>query len=129
MVYCVRILADAKEVLVLPFIHTRVNRPVSQEQEKKLAQLLGRAVSALGKSENWLMLQFDDNCRLYFKGDCQKPLAFVNVKLYGGAGRDAYQAMTGQVTEILKEVLSIPAENIYVEYEETDHWGWQGSNF
>ena len=113
----------------MPFIHTRVNRPISQEQEKELTQQLGRAVSLLGKSENWLMLQFEDNCRLYFKGDSRMPLAFVNVKLYGGAGRDAYQAMTGRVTEILEEVLSIPADGVYVEYEETDHWGWQGSNF
>ena len=113
----------------MPFIHTRVNRPISQEQEKALSQQLGQAVSLLGKSENWLMLQFEDNCRLYFKGDSRKPLAFVNVKLYGHAEREAYERMTGKVTEILNGVLSIPSDGVYVEYEETDHWGWQGSNF
>ncbi len=113
----------------MPFIQTRVNRPIGQEQEKELARRFGQAVSALGKSENWLMLQFEDNCRLYFKGDSRKALAFVNVKLYGAAGKEAYQSMTAQVTEILQEVLSVPADGVYVEYEETDHWGWQGSNF
>ena len=113
----------------MPFIHTRVNRPISEEQEKALARQYGQAVSLLGKSESWLMLQFEDQCRLYFKGECGEPLAFVSVKLYGGAGKDAYQRMTGRVTEILGDVLSIPAEGIYVEYEETEHWGWQGSNF
>ena len=113
----------------MPFIHTRVNRPISQEQEKTLARQYGQAVSLLGKSESWLMLQFEDSCRLYFKGENSKPLAFVNVKLYGGAKKEAYQKMTAQVTQILGDTLSIPAEGIYVEYEETDHWGWQGSNF
>ena len=113
----------------MPFIHTRVNRPIGQTQEKQLARQFGQAVSLLGKSESWLMLQFEDNCRMYFQGDSSKPLAFVNIKLYGGAGKEAYQQMTGRITEILGDVLSIPASCIYVEYEETDHWGWQGSNF
>ena len=113
----------------MPFIHTRVNRSISQEAEKKLAKDLGQAISCLGKSENWLMLQFEDNCRLYFKGDSQKPLAFVNVKLYGHAGKDAYEQMTEKITAMLEDTLSIPADGIYVEYEETEHWGWNGSNF
>ncbi len=113
----------------MPFIQTRVNRPISQEQEKALARQYGQAVSLLGKSESWLMLQFEDNCRLYFQGDNSKHLAFVSVKLYGGAKKEAYQEMTAQVTRILGDTLSIPSGGIYVEYEETDHWGWQGSNF
>ncbi len=113
----------------MPFIHTRVNRPISQEAEKKLAKDLGQAINVLGKSESWLMLQFEDNCRLYFKGDSQKPLAFVNVKLYGRASTDAYNKLTGKIMAMLEETLSIPADGIYVEYEETPHWGWNGSNF
>ncbi|MBR3739931.1 MAG: hypothetical protein IKN04_05640 [Clostridia bacterium] len=113
----------------MPFIHTRVNRPISRGQEEQLARQYGEAVTLLGKSENWLMLQFEENCRLYFKGSYSEPLAFVNVKLYGSAGKEAYQQMTGRITGILGDVLSIPAGGIYVEYEETDHWGWQGSNF
>ncbi|MBR3019216.1 MAG: hypothetical protein IKH57_19410 [Clostridia bacterium] len=113
----------------MPFIHTRVNRPISQEAEKALAQQMGQAVSLLNKSENWLMLQFEDNCRMYFKGDCRKPLAFVGVKLYGKAEKEDYQRFTAEVTRILGDVLSVPADGVYVEYEETDNWGWQGSNF
>ena len=113
----------------MPFIHTRTNQTISQEAEKKLAKDLGQAITVLGKSESWLMLQFEDNCRLYFKGDSRKPLAFVNVKLYGSASRDAYEKLTGKITQLLGDVLSIPADGVYVEYEETDHWGWQGSNF
>ena len=113
----------------MPFIHTRVNRPISKEAEKSMAKRLGEAVSLLGKSENWLMLQFEDNCRMYFKGDCGKPLAFVSVKLYGSADREAYQRFTAEATRILGDTLSGPTDGVYVEYEETEHWGWQGENF
>ncbi len=113
----------------MPFIQTKVNRPISQEQEKLLAREMGKAIELLGKSEEWLMLQFEDCCRLYFKGDSQKPLAFVNVKLLGRAGEENYQRLTGRITEVLSDVLSIPADGIYVEYDETGHWGWNGSNF
>lgn len=113
----------------MPFIHTRTNRPISKETEKKLAQELGQAVALIGKSENWLMLQFEENCRLYFKGDSNIPLAFVNVRLYGKAGSKAYEKLTERITVLLEEALSIPRDGIYVAYEETEHWGWNGSNF
>lgn len=113
----------------MPFIHTRVNRPIDAQTEKELSRRLGQAVSLLGKSESWLMLQFEDNCRLYFKGDSRKPLAFVNVKLFGAASKAAYEKMTEEITVILEETLSIAPDGIYVEYEETDHWGWNGANF
>ena len=113
----------------MPFIHTRVNRPISQEAEKKLTKEYGDAVALLGKSESWLMLQFEDNCRMAFQGKSDRPIAFVGVKLYGRADKEAYERMTGKITAILTDALSIPADSVYVEYEETFHWGWNGSNF
>lgn len=114
----------------MPFIHTRINRPLDQAAEKALAQRLGKAISLLpGKSESWLMLQFEDNCRLYFKGDSQKPLAFVNVKLLGTADDASCDRLTGEITRILGDILSIAPDGVYVEYDETNHWGWNGSNF
>ncbi len=113
----------------MPFIHTRVNRPLGKEEEKALSRELGQAVKLLGKSESWLMLQFEDNCRLYFRGDSEKPLAFVSVMLFGKAGPEAYSDMTKEITRMLGDILSIPADGIYVKYEETAHWGWNGENF
>ena len=113
----------------MPFIQTRVNRPISKEKEEAIAKQYGQAITALGKTESWLMLQFEDDCRMYFKGESDSPLAFVNVKLYGKASDSAYDKMTEKITSILGACLSIPADKVYVEYEETEHWGWNGSNF
>ena len=113
----------------MPYIHMRVNRPISPEAEKAMASQLGQAIALLGKSENWLMLQFEENCRLCFQGDNQKPTAFVRVLLFGKADPDAYDRMTAAITDMLRDTLSIAPDCVYVAYQETDHWGWNGSNF
>jgi len=110
-------------------ILTQVNRPISPETEGALARKLGKAIRLLGKSEEWLMLRFEDNCRLYFKGDCRQPLAFVEVQLLGSAGKDAYERMTAEITRILGDEMGIAPEGVYVSYGETEHWGWNGANF
>jgi len=53
----------------------------------------------------------------------------VEVKLFGGATSEAYQKLTAALTKILKEELNIAPDQIYVRYEETRYWGWNGNNF
>ena len=53
----------------------------------------------------------------------------VEVKVYGRADDASYARLTKKITEILGEVLHIPASGIYIKYEEVDHWGYNGSNF
>lgn len=44
----------------MPYIHTKVSNEISPEQEKSLKTQLGEAISLLpGKSEQWLMLDFE----------------------------------------------------------------------
>ena len=112
----------------MPYIHTKVSVPLSPEKENMLKTKLGEVIAILpGKSESWLMLEFEDNCRLYFKGD-SSPLAFVEVKLFGASSPAAYENMTGAVTALLHEELGIEPANIYVAYEELSTWGWNGRN-
>lgn len=114
----------------MPCIQTKVNIKISAEKEKALKQEFGRAAELIpGKSENWLMLTFEDGCRMYFQGGGDEPAAFVEVKIYGKAPAPAYDALTAEITRILGNELGIDAKRIYVKYEETQYWGWNGSNF
>ena len=112
----------------MPFINTKVNVPMSSEQELTLKTEFGKAASLIRKSENWLMLDFEDNCRMYFRGD-NAPAAMVQVSLYGKASSSYYEAMTRKLTELLVSVMGIPADRIYVKYDEISNWGFAGSNF
>ena len=96
---------------------------------KVLKERFGQAIELLGKTESWLMLSFADNCRLWFQGNQEQPSAFICIKLFGKASPAAYEKMTAAVTQILSEELSLEPSRIYVQYEEVNHWGWNGRNF
>ena len=114
----------------MPYIRTRLSAPLTAEQELSLKSKLGKAVENLpGKTENWLMAEFCDNCRLWFAGDNSSPAAMVEVALFGKAPAAAYDKMTADLTAILAEELGIAPDRVYVKYEETPYWGWNGSNF
>lgn len=114
----------------MPYISTKTNVVISKEKERILKEKLGKAIELIpGKSENWLMLAFEGEKALYFKGDDSNNIAFVEVKLFGKSTKEAYAALTKEITEIVSEELSISPDKIYVKYEEVSIWGWNGANF
>lgn len=112
----------------MPFIETKTNVEINREQEAVLKKEFGKAVSLIGKSEAWLMLNFESDRRMYFKG-MNDPCAIIEVKLYGSASPSTYNSLTARLTEIAAATLSIPSSRIYVKYEEVEHWGFDGYNF
>ena len=114
----------------MPYIGTHVSVKISEEKETALKEKLGKAIEAIpGKTEAWLMCEFFDSCRLWFKGDASAPAAYVEVKLLGTAQPEYYEKLTAIVCSIMEEELSIPADRTYVKYEECKYWGWNNINF
>ena len=113
----------------MPFIDVKTNIPVPAESREIIKKQLGDAITALpGKSEAWLMVGIEPEISLYFKGS-PAPAAMVDVSIFGGASSAAYTKLTGLISTILTDELSIPANRIYVKYSEMENWGWNGSNF
>lgn len=113
----------------MPFINTKYSGEITTEQENDIKTALGEAISILGKSENWLMVGFEPNCSLYFKGEKSERIAFVDVSLYGSATRSAYEQLTAAICKALGKTLGVPADAVYVKYSPTENWGWNGGNF
>lgn len=114
----------------MPYINTKLNIELPKDKEISIKEKLGKAIALIpGKSENWLMLGFEDQGRMYFRGDGAQPMAFVEVKGYGKSSKDAYNKLTAEITQILNSELSIATDHIYVKYEECEYWGWNGNNF
>ena len=114
----------------MPFINTKTNVTITKEKELSLKQQFGQAISLIrGKSEAWLMLSFEDNCHMYFKGDGEAACAIVEVKLYGSASSAEYDALTERLSGIMSSELDIPQARIYIKYEEISYWGFNGHNF
>lgn len=114
----------------MPYIRTTVSNSISETARDNLKKKLGEAIALIpGKSEAWLMLAFEDNMKMYFKGECSDEYAYVEVSLFGSTSDAAYERLTAAISEIINEELGIDRANIYVKYEEADHWGWNGTNF
>lgn len=114
----------------MPFINSKISTSLSKEQETQIKEKLGKAIELIpGKSENWLMVGFEPETSLYFRGDNSQPIAFVEVSVFGGENKAAFENLTARICEIYGEVLGIAADHIYVKYQAVSNWGWNGSNF
>ena len=113
----------------MPFIHVRASPPIPATTEQEIVRQLGETMPLIGKSERWLMTRCEENCHLYFQGNCDAGTAFVSVALFGAADQECYDAMTEAITHIVATHLSIAPDRIYIQYQEASTWGWNGSNF
>ena len=113
----------------MPYILTKTTKNITPETEEKIKSQLGKAITLInGKTERWLMCEFSGGCRLWFAGtsdDC----AYCEIKLFGAAQPEEYDALSKKVTEILENELGVPGERIYIKYEEISNWGYNGVNF
>ena len=113
----------------MPFIQIKTNVEISRETEILLKAELGKAITVIpGKTENGLMIQFEPQSRLWFGGS-DAPALIAVVSVFGTPTREAYQAFTAAATKTLSDLLNIPADRIYIKYDETAHWGRGGNNF
>ena len=114
----------------MPYIRTTVSNSISDQARENIKTKLGQAIALIpGKIEAWLMLAFEDNINMYFKGDGTEDYAYVEVSLFGTTSDAAYDRLTAAISEIINEELGIDRANIYIKYEEAEHWGWNGVNF
>ena len=114
----------------MPFIGSKVSVKISKEKEEIIKSKLGEAIQLIpGKSETFLMVGFEDEYSLYFAGEKLEKGAFIEVKIFGKAGKEAYADLTAAICRIYEEELESPQNKIYVKYEEVQDWGWNGRNF
>ena len=111
----------------MPFIKAKVSCSITKEQESELKTELGKAISLVpGKSEEYLLLEFEDNCRLWLRGRNEEPIAYIEAAIFGNEPHYGYDAFTAELTGIFARVLKIPPDNIYIKYEDIIAWGVQG---
>ncbi|MBQ9116082.1 MAG: hypothetical protein IJY04_03575 [Clostridia bacterium] len=113
----------------MPYINTITNVAIPENTEKELAAELGKAITLIrGKTENWLMLNFTENSRMYCAGS-DAPPAMVEIQIFGSASSDEYDALTSAICDLISGKLGINANRIYVKYGEFNRWGWNNMNF
>lgn len=114
----------------MPYINSDLTIKLTEEKKNIIKEKLGELISILpGKTEDWLFVGFNDDKTLYFRGEKKEKAAVVQVKICGSTNRESKEKLTAAICELLKEELNIEGENIYVIFQEIDHWGYNGSLF
>lgn len=114
----------------MPFINSKVNVKTTLKQRQEIKERLGQAISIIpGKSESWLMLDLEDDQTMFFRGDNKEPIAFVSLNMYGSPEPEAFERMTKEITKIYGEVLGVSPDHMYIKYDASMYWGWNGNNF
>ncbi len=114
----------------MPYINSTLTVKLTEEKKETIKARLGEIISEIpGKSEEWLMVGFNDNYSLYFKGDKKDKAAFVEIKIFGTAERKYKEAITSKVCQLFENELSIPMDSIYITFAEVKDWGWNGNMF
>lgn len=113
----------------MPYIDAKISTPLTKEKELVLKTALGKMIENFPrKTESWLMLNFSDNCHMYFQGS-DAPCAMVTISIFGKGTQEAYDKTTADVCDLFSRETGIAADRIYVRYEESYLWGWDGRNF
>lgn len=111
----------------MPFIIARVSTPITKTQETELKSRLGKAIELVpGKSEEYLLLGFEDNYHLYLRGDNSEPTAYVEASIFGNENHFGYKEFTAEVTKAFNEVLGIAPDRIYIKFSDITAWGVNG---
>ena len=111
----------------MPFIKFKTSCPVTSEQEIRIKTLMGKAIELVpGKSEEYLLLEFEDNCRLWLRGKNDAPIAYIEAAIFGNEPHYGYDKFTAAVTQIIADTLNISPDHIYLKFEDIPAWGVQG---
>lgn len=113
----------------MPYITITTNKTIDKDLELELKKGLGELIEIFnGKTEKWLMLNINDNMRMWFNGS-KEECVMIGVEVYGNMTDKESGAFTTQVTDLVSSKLCIDKDRIYVKYFQTDKWGWNGNNF
>ncbi len=113
----------------MPYIEFKTNISVEKEKTEKLLKAFGEKISLIpGKSETWLMDSVQDNVPMMFSGK-DDPCAIIKISIFGAAPAQSYEKLTDSICQTVHDMLGIPADRVYIRYDEIKYWGWNNSNF
>ncbi len=113
----------------MPYIDAKFSVKVDEKQMTPLAKVITNSITAIpGKTPQYVMVNIEDNCNLFFRGE-ETPCAMFEVKLLGASTKSAYQALTAKLCEIAQTELGIEGKDVYVKFDEVENWGMDSFMF
>ena len=115
----------------MPCVQIKTNTAVNAEKAEKIKSELGKIITFLPeKTEPWLMVTLQDDCRIWFHGETGRPMAIVEVKVFGNKiDSEGSKKMTKAVCALFEQELGLDPKEIYIRYLASMDWGWDNEKF
>lgn len=111
----------------MPYLRVSVAKKISPDAEQILVDGLGAALSKIpGKEPQWTMVEVNDGLRLYFGGERQDDMVFVDVKYVGRFPYQKKKEFTREAFNVINAVLGTPKDKICLVINEYENWGAVG---
>lgn len=112
----------------MPFISFSTGQKLEETKKEELKSMFGKNVTLLsGKSEARLMIDLCDEHTMYFAGNQNQNLAFIDVKLFQMSSYADKKAFTDAVFADVKNICGISEQDIYLNFVQLDTWGTGGT--
>ena len=110
----------------MPLLNISTNKEIKNEQ-LILAKSSDFISALLNKSENFVMVKLNDSLDMYFSGT-NEPCCFIELKSIGSIEPSK---ISKQICEFFSNKLQIPAERIYIYFDDVDSnmWAWNSRTF
>ena len=111
----------------MPLINVRTSLPCVDDADALLQELSATLAQQTGKPEAYVMTLLEAGVPMTFAGSTE-PCAYVEIKSIGALKPPA---MTAAFSTLISERTGIPANRIYIGFEDVqaNAWGWNGHTF
>ena len=114
----------------MPFIKIKTSFALTEARENGLKEKFGKAIELIpGKSEQYLLLEFEDNCRLWLRGRNEEPIVYIEAAIFGNEDHYGYDAFTLEITKAFCDTFGVRPDHVCIKFEDIGIWGTGGMCF
>ncbi len=112
----------------MPYVHVNVSKEMNAAELEALRDAIAGKMSLIpGKTRTNTMIHISAG-EAVTMGDDGEPAIFMEARLYKEAPVEAKQAFAKAITDIFVDQLGVPANRVYMNIIELDHWA-SGGNY
>ena len=107
----------------MPFLRMKTNLVISDDIARQVKKIMGQAIGIIpGKSEDSLFFILDDTCLIWRHGSDSEDAVYIEATAFATEDRVGYTEFSSFVATNLSEILTIPLDNIYIQYSDMPAW-------
>jgi phenylpyruvate tautomerase PptA (4-oxalocrotonate tautomerase family) len=104
-------------------VSNRINGEDKHVLQAKVTEVVARIMK---KPASAIMVSIHEQCDLYMDGQVLESGLYMEVRAFGPSTSSVKEMITLELNKVLKSVLKISEQHIYITFEDKMQWGFKG---